>query len=319
MYVYVLDRNSLKIRRVEVSSQRVVTLVSQAGSTALNNPVGATWLTQDSVLFISNGDSNSVVQMFDTCVPPTSSPTLTPTSSPNIPSGNPTSQPTSLPTSIQSLFVSQGVSMVFAGQWTNSNSRRPEAWLAQLDPECGDVIRVVSFAFIDEGASKGMGLLLNDDGSPLIAGTTASASHSRALVLLVEFSSNIIWSLALQGATVSQSYSFNDATRLANGDNVMVGQGCVSGACVGTVLRVSANGEWRHTSQWGVKGSDKAYSIARCRDGGYAIAAASRDYAPTDSIEVLRFDSKDRLQWAVMIAVTKTSPVESLLLMTMGI
>ena len=78
-------------------------------------------------------------------------------------------------------------------------------------------------------------------------------------------------------------------------DCVMVGQGCVSDACVSTVLRDSANGEWRHTSQWGVKGSDRAYSIARCRDGGYVIAAASRDYTSTAAITVLRFDSKDRL------------------------
>ena len=42
MYVYVADHDNHKIRHVEVSSRRVVTLVSDAGSTALSQPIGVT-------------------------------------------------------------------------------------------------------------------------------------------------------------------------------------------------------------------------------------------------------------------------------------
>ena len=498
MYVYVVDCFNHEIRRVEVSSRLVVTLASQAGSTALTHPTGVTWLTQDSVLLVSNGGSNRVLQIYGTCAAPTSLPTsgpsipsttptspptfvptpdpsgepsgvpsghpssdpssepsATPTSEPTapptsvptadpsgepsgIPSGHPSSDPssepsatptsepteptTSVPTadpsgepsgipsghpsseidlfptmspfsfpsarpvvslpggpmapptagptllpqyfstlkaygglrgdyvtaiaisasdwgsvlagydigsnaaeydgylvkldkcgemmwsksyggplgdSIERVLASHDGSVVFVGQWTNPTSRNAEVLLGRLDPHSGDLNHVLSFSLIEGGASKGMGLVLNDNDSVLIAGTTVSALHSRALILLVEFSGSIIWSLALQGDVASQSYHFNDATRLANGDYVMVGHGCVSSACVSIVSRVSANGEWRRTSQWGVKGFDKAYSIARCRDGGYVIAAASRDFTPTDGIAVLRFNSKDRLMWTM--------------------
>ena len=203
--------------------------------------------------------------------------------------------------SIQKVSAAHDGDMVFVGDWTNPTSSRVEVLLGRLNPNSGDLIRVLSFSLIDKGASRGMGLVLNDDGSVLIGGTASSASHSRALVLLVEFSGNIIWSLALQGDAASQSYYFNDATRLVNGDFVMVGHGSVSSTCVSIMSRVSANGERRRTSQWGVKGSDKAYSIARCRDGGYVIASASRDHTPTGAITLLRFDLKDRLLWAVSI------------------
>ena len=203
--------------------------------------------------------------------------------------------------SIQKVLESPVGSMVFVGQWTNPSSGRAGIMLGRLDPHSGDIIRVVSFSIDGKGSSGGRGVVLNDDGSLLVIGTSITSSHSVALVLLVEFSGSIIWSLALQGDAASQSYYFNDAARLVSGDYVMVGHGCVSSACVSIVSRVSANGERRHTSQWGVKGFDKAYSIARCRDGGYVIAAASRDYTPTDAIAVLRFDSKGRLMWAVSI------------------
>ena len=96
MYVYVADRNSHKIRRVEVSGRRVVTLVSQAGSTTLSQPVGLALLSRDSVLMVSNEGSHRVLQMYGTCAAPTSSPTRTPTSAP---SGKPSGEPSGLPTS----------------------------------------------------------------------------------------------------------------------------------------------------------------------------------------------------------------------------
>ena len=99
MYVYVADRNNHKIRRVETSSQHVVTIVSQADSAALNQPSGVTWSTQNSVLLISNEGSHRLLQMYGTCDAPTQSPTVSPTTPTLIPSANPSEKPTMQPSS----------------------------------------------------------------------------------------------------------------------------------------------------------------------------------------------------------------------------
>ena len=203
--------------------------------------------------------------------------------------------------SISDVTMSQDGSIVFVGDWTPPNSIHSEILLGQVDSITGELTRVVSYSVIGEGTLRGYGLILTDDGSVLVIGTATTSSRTRALVLLLDASGIVVWFYALGGDMATRSYFYKDVTRLTSGDYVLVGHGLVDNKLVGVVSRVSANGERRRTFQWGVKGFDKAYLVARCRDGGYVIAAASRDYTPTDAITVLRFDSKNGLLWSVSI------------------
>jgi hypothetical protein len=81
--VYVADRDNHKVRRVELSSRRVSTLVAASGSVALNAPMGLTWIVVDQWLMISSFGSHRVHEMYGTCAP-TGHPTGEPTSAPTI-------------------------------------------------------------------------------------------------------------------------------------------------------------------------------------------------------------------------------------------
>jgi hypothetical protein len=60
LMVYVADRYNHKIRRVELSSQRVSTEVAASGSVALNQPMGLTWIEADQWLMVSSVGSLSI-------------------------------------------------------------------------------------------------------------------------------------------------------------------------------------------------------------------------------------------------------------------
>jgi hypothetical protein len=84
LIVYVADHVNHKIRRVELSSRRVSTVVAALGSVALNAPVGLTWIAADQRLMVSSFGSHLLHEMYGTCAAPTGQPTGEPTSAPTI-------------------------------------------------------------------------------------------------------------------------------------------------------------------------------------------------------------------------------------------
>jgi DNA-binding beta-propeller fold protein YncE len=99
LMVYVADRGNNKIRRVELSSQRVSTVVAASGSVALNQPTGLTWIEADQWLMVVNVGSNRLHEMYGTCAAPTGEPTSDPTQPTYQPTGEPSAAPSSVPTS----------------------------------------------------------------------------------------------------------------------------------------------------------------------------------------------------------------------------
>jgi hypothetical protein len=79
LMVYVADRNNNKIRRVELSSQRVSTVVAASGSVALNQPFGLTWIETNQWLMISSNSSHHLHEMYG-LVNPLESPLVLPPS-----------------------------------------------------------------------------------------------------------------------------------------------------------------------------------------------------------------------------------------------
>jgi hypothetical protein len=67
-YLFVADGSNNKIRRVTILDGHVLTLISQQDSVPQRQPIGVSWLVQDSVLLISNnGDDSSLLQMRSRC------------------------------------------------------------------------------------------------------------------------------------------------------------------------------------------------------------------------------------------------------------
>ena len=203
--------------------------------------------------------------------------------------------------SINDVAMSQDGTIVFLGDWTPPNSFHSEIMLGRVNPLNGELIRVMSYSVVGAGTLRGCDLVLNDDGSVLIVGAATTSSRSRALVLLVDVDNNVAWRNALGGNVAGRSYVYSEGTRLTSGDYVLVGHGLVDDKLTAVVSRLHADGEHKRSSQWGIRGFDQANSIARNRDGGYVLAATSRDFSDTNSVSVLRFDSRDRLMWAVSI------------------
>jgi hypothetical protein len=203
--------------------------------------------------------------------------------------------------SISDVAIASDGSVVFVGQWTNAESLNAEVMLVRVDQTSGALQRGVSYSLVDNAVMDANGMILNADGSALIFGVATTSQRTRALVMLVDFSGIITWSYSLGSDGVRQSYYFNDATRLTNGDYILVGYANLEGKLIGIVSRISFDGERSASSQWGAKHFDTAYSVASCRDGGYIVAASSRDATDSDSILLLRFQSTNELLWVVSI------------------
>jgi hypothetical protein len=85
------------------------------------------------------------------------------------------------------------------------------------------------------------------------------------------------------------------------GDIILVGYIATGSTTVGLITRVKSSGDVTMSKRFGSSGSDIAYSVSQCRDGGYVVAASSTSFSSKESILILRFNSHDEVIWVVCI------------------
>jgi hypothetical protein len=173
--------------------------------------------------------------------------------------------------------------------------------LGQVYESSGALKSAISFTGDPGNSYRGYDMVYVNGNSVLLFGTATSPAETKGLVAKVGLDGSVSWARGLHSTTVGYSYLYYSGTRLNSGELVAVGCGQMAGVTVGVISRFSAVGDHLSTITFGTSGYDCAYSVVSSRDGGFAVASASRSFSATDAILVMKFRGAGTLQWSTSI------------------
>jgi hypothetical protein len=183
----------------------------------------------------------------------------------------------------------------------------------RLDSSTGKLLSAISFAPSGGtgGDSARSALWIEQQEAILIVGKSMTGSRSVGLIFLVRLDGSIVWSKAVGQATSQLTYHYdsNNAIQFSNGDIMTVASvtstarevsyglftrlDCYSGdVLLATTLRSAITNE-----------CVKAWSISRCRSGGYVVLATTT-ICPNEGggrLVLVKFSAQNVLEWARLI------------------
>ncbi|UCD64109.1 MAG: hypothetical protein JSW34_01365 [Candidatus Zixiibacteriota bacterium] len=193
--------------------------------------------------------------------------------------------------------------LVIAGSTESSGAGGSDVYLAKLNAS-GSVVWEETFG----GAADDCGhsVIATEDGGFAVVGYTFSSGEGEGDVYLVKTDANgtLTWEKTFGGSLDDRGRS---VLQTADGGYIIGGRArsWSGGICDFYLIKTDENGDTLWTRTYGGSGSDRAYTVVKTTDGGYALAGYTRSFgAVARDVWLVKVDGSGTLVWDEVFALT---------------
>lgn len=203
----------------------------------------------------------------------------------------------------KSIIQTSDGSYAAAGYTTSFGAGNYDMYIVKLDKSGGiSWIRTIGGTNVDLANS----IIQTSDGGYAVVGNTRSygAGSDDVYVVKLDAAGNILWTKTIGGSDIDYGYSI---VQTSDGGYVIAGETLNYGAGLGDiyVVKLDGSGNKLWTKTVGGTKEDRAYSMTKTSDGGFAICGYTVSFGSGNTdVYIVKLDGTGNLLWSKVVGGT---------------